>query len=128
MPTSPPLPETVIDPERLEILRELEEATGKPLVAGLIESFLGRTEGEVGAISAALEADDRDALEHAAHRFKGAASNLGAVRVAEVCRRIEKGAPRADREELAAELEALPAETERARRALAAELGDERPG
>ena len=84
-----PLSLPVLDLQRLATLRELGERRGADLVTKLVDLFERDATGAVAEIRAAVDEHDRAALEAAAHRLKGAASNLGVTRVAARCQRLE---------------------------------------
>lgn len=62
------------------------------LVRRLVNSFLARAPHHVTALADAYRAGDARAVEDQAHSLKGAAGNIGAADVAEVCERIEDDA------------------------------------
>lgn len=56
----------------------------------LVQTFVTDSDQRVAAIGAALTAADADELRRAAHSFKGSASNMGAARLADLCRQAEE--------------------------------------
>ena len=62
------------------------------LVRRLVSSFLTRAPEHLAALTAAHAAGDLAALEDQAHSLKGAAGNIGANTVMEVCQRLEDDA------------------------------------
>jgi len=121
------LPAEVLDPERLEILRELEEASGEPLVEGLIRSYLDRTREDLKSVAELIARGDREALGHVAHRLKGASSNLGLPRLTALFKVLEGAAPDASEEALEAMCTPLPDELEKACSAFAGWLPSPAP-
>jgi HPt (histidine-containing phosphotransfer) domain-containing protein len=111
---------------------ETEAATPFPLIRGIdphyvqvqfegdaaffievLASFATSLESEVAAILSALEANDRQAARAALHKLRGSASNLGALELAGLVRRLEEGlATGAETEiqRLSAEFQVLTAE------------------
>ncbi len=79
----------VLDPEVVGQLRALSLASNSDLLARLGTSFARDTPVRLEALRAAVAAGDVDAVAFNAHTIKGSAANLGAVRVAEICRQIE---------------------------------------
>ena len=69
----------------------LSRARGKPaLLRQMAELFLADCPGLLDRIRLAQSARDSQSLEHAAHRLKGSAANLSALRVVEVAGRLEE--------------------------------------
>jgi HPt (histidine-containing phosphotransfer) domain-containing protein len=56
----------------------------------LLKTFASDSASRVAAIRQAAAATDSDALRRAAHSFKGSSGNMGALRLAELCRQIEE--------------------------------------
>ena len=77
---------------RLDELAGDRSAPETALVERLVASFLARAPRHVAAIGDAYRADDVKIVEDQAHAFKGAAGNIGAVDVMDICRRIEDAA------------------------------------
>jgi len=74
-----------VDRDALNALREVME-DGYP---ELLDTFLTDSESRLVELR---DAADPKALSEVAHSFKGSASNMGAVRLAELCRQLESGA------------------------------------
>ncbi|WPN96759.1 Hpt domain-containing protein [Pseudomonas sp. MUP55] len=72
-----------LDPNVLSGLQEVMEAE----YPRLLETFLHDCEERVTALRKAR--DDAKALGRIAHSFKGSSGNLGAVRLAQLCERLE---------------------------------------
>ncbi len=81
----------MIDPVHLdlEILSELKEVMGEEFTF-LIEVFKTDSIVRISAIKEALASKDPDAVRRAAHSFKGSASNMGAIRLTNLCRKLEE--------------------------------------
>jgi HPt (histidine-containing phosphotransfer) domain-containing protein len=80
------------------IARRLDELAGDrttpeiALVNRLVSSFLQRAPEHAGALTDAFNAGDPQAVEDQAHSLRGAAGNIGAVTIMDVCERIENDA------------------------------------
>ncbi|OAE11289.1 histidine kinase [Pseudomonas simiae] len=74
-----------LDPDVLSGLQEVMESE----YPKLLDTFLDDSQKRVEALRKAR--DDAKALGRIAHSFKGSSGNLGAVRLAELCRRLEDG-------------------------------------
>ena len=85
-----------MDPEVLSGLQEVMESE----YPTLLDTFLHDSEERVQALRKAR--DDAKALGRIAHSFKGSSGNLGAVRLAQLCQRLES-----ESAEAAADLGAL---------------------
>jgi two-component system, sensor histidine kinase and response regulator len=83
------------DPDGDPLTRRLDELRGddtepeRALVRRLVASFLVRAPRYIDTLTAAVTAADPAALEDQAHGFKGAAANIGATGVADICYRLE---------------------------------------
>lgn len=75
--------QTHMDAAVLESLREVMEAD-YPL---LLETFVSDSQARLARMSEL--APDAEALAQAAHSLKGSSSNMGALRLAELCRDLE---------------------------------------
>jgi HPt (histidine-containing phosphotransfer) domain-containing protein len=78
-----------LDVDRLDALRAVGPADGWGLLPTVVRAFLGAADGHLDRLRAAAAADDREALRREAHTLAGAAANLGAEGVVEMCRRLE---------------------------------------
>ncbi len=84
--------ETLLDPNAIQILTELSEQTGRNLVGEVIDLFLEHSPSQLKRLSEAISEQNFKHIEMTAHRLKGAALNVGAKRVAELCRLLEASA------------------------------------
>lgn len=98
-----------VDREVLDALRDVMEEA----YPDLLDTFLNDSESRLHALQ--MTADAR-ALSEVAHSFKGSASNMGAVRLAELCQELEAQA----RDKSPAEIVKLVAE-------ISGEFADVRP-
>jgi two-component system, sensor histidine kinase and response regulator len=93
----PPAPEAaaparkVLDYERLQALRELEDEDGRGsrLLTRLAAAFLAGAPADLAGLRAAVERGDAAAAGDVAHHLKGAAATLGGDGVVELCSDIE---------------------------------------
>lgn len=108
----------VLDPERLDVLRQLGPADGWGLLPPLVEAFLADGPTRFASLEQAVKGGDGAVLEQAAHQLKGAASNIGATGLAAVCGELE-AIGRSRRSPARELLDQLTAELDRASRALA---------
>ncbi|MFZ0157562.1 MAG: response regulator, partial [Kineosporiaceae bacterium] len=95
--------------ERLEELAGDHSPEEVELVHRIARSFLDRAPGIVEGLDAALAARDAELGQRFAHSLKGAAANLGADHLAQVCQRIEQLAEQGRSEEATAAREGLDA-------------------
>jgi CheY-like chemotaxis protein/HPt (histidine-containing phosphotransfer) domain-containing protein len=105
-----------VDASVLEGLRKL--GGGDQLVEKLIGIYLGDAPGRLNAIRVAANNGDGAGVARAAHALKSASSNVGALGLAALCRRLEA----AGREGTLAEDAALVGEVEAEYSAVAADL------
>jgi signal transduction histidine kinase/CheY-like chemotaxis protein/HPt (histidine-containing phosphotransfer) domain-containing protein len=114
----PPILETAA----LDSLFRLEQVAGREIVRGIVDNFLAEVPARLARMRQAIEDGDAEGLNFIAHDLKGSAAQLGALRLAEVCRELE-GRSRDGRMEGAGELlRLLEGEAPRAAEALLARL------
>ena len=77
--------DTHLDPDVLRALREVMEDE----YPTLLDTFLADSEERLNVLR---KSDDALQLMNAAHSFKGSSSNMGAVRLAELCNELEQRA------------------------------------
>ncbi|WP_286179445.1 response regulator [Arthrobacter sp. ISL-95] len=80
----------VLDPTRLEILRELGPADGLGLLPEAVKVFRQDSQGASETLGKALETGQAAIVEAAAHKLAGAAANIGAVGAAGLCKELER--------------------------------------
>jgi signal transduction histidine kinase/CheY-like chemotaxis protein/HPt (histidine-containing phosphotransfer) domain-containing protein len=90
-PELKPEASVAFDPEAIARLRQLEAAAGREIVSSLLESFLAEVPRRLEALRAAYAGGDRKSLQAGAHSLKGSAGQLGALKLAALCRDIEIG-------------------------------------
>ena len=86
---TPPMVHGVFDPDVLDPLIQLQERSGVPIIAEIRELFLNGLPERVAMLRTAAETGDRKGIQQAAHAFRSAAGNLGAVRLCSLCAQIE---------------------------------------
>jgi HPt (histidine-containing phosphotransfer) domain-containing protein len=96
-------------------MRAFRVPGGPDPVARLIELFLRDAPGRLARIRAALQQNDAQALQDAAHALNGSASTLGVFRMQELCAELEDLAQSGSADGAAEVVQALEAAFERAR-------------
>ncbi len=79
----------LIDPLALDRIRSLDEGGASALLRKIIGIFLDNSPQLLDAIKTASATNDAQALRAAAHSLKSNAANLGALRLAEICKELE---------------------------------------
>ena len=80
----------VLDSATLETLRGLQEEGEDDLLSELIDLFLQDAPTRVAHLRQAIECEDWPAVASWAHSLRGSCGSLGALRMAEVCARLER--------------------------------------
>jgi signal transduction histidine kinase/DNA-binding response OmpR family regulator len=107
-----------------ETLGRLREDLGNPdAVRQVVRAFVDRVPLVVAELKGAAAREDQAALLAAAHGLKGTSATLGALALSEQCAELERLALAGRLREVPAQLDAVVAHAERARRALQAEIG-----
>lgn len=109
---------TVLDRRQIEDLLSLDKGKGG-LLSAFVNALAASAAERIGKITAFARSGDCAALADQAHAFRGAAGNLGAVRLAGLLEQIEVAAKRQDIDSaraLAARLEPEYAATQEALR------------
>lgn len=114
--------EDVDDPLHRETLEGLRELGGSELLSDLGEVFSGDTPPRLATLRAAVEGGDADTVERVAHTLAGSSANMGARRMAAICRELQVMGASKDLSKAPVILEQLQEEFGRVRRALAAEV------
>jgi HPt (histidine-containing phosphotransfer) domain-containing protein len=73
------------------VLNEVMQSTGDDIgfVRELIQTYLADAPAQLEAMTAAVEADDADALVRPAHTLKSSSATVGAMRLSSVARELE---------------------------------------
>ncbi|HEY4590911.1 MAG TPA: Hpt domain-containing protein, partial [Thermoanaerobaculia bacterium] len=77
------------DPKYIDQLRRLQDISGRELVSPIIDRFLAEAPLRLAELRRALAARDDHKFVFVAHTFKGSCAQLGARRLAEICRDLE---------------------------------------
>lgn len=80
----------VLDSATLETLRSLQDEGDDDLLAELIDLFLEDAPTRVAGVRDAIGRADWPGLASWAHSLKGSCGSLGALKMAEVCDRLEQ--------------------------------------
>jgi len=78
--------------------RQMQEAAGPEQLARLVDLFLDDTAGSLEAMHETLEQGDGHELTKLAHALKGSCLQLGMVRMADLCGRLEDAGGCGDRD------------------------------
>lgn len=73
----------------LESLENISEKLGNDLVKEVLEIFLAQTPGIIKDLAEAVASANYELVGSTAHKLKGGARNIGAMRVAQICELIE---------------------------------------
>lgn len=79
--------------DRAALERLVEDLSDPQLVASVVRTYLRELPPRVDAIERAQAAADLEALDAAAHVLRSTSAAVGAIRLAALCDRIERGAP-----------------------------------
>jgi len=120
-PASTPSGGQPIDPLRLAHLRSLQDDAQPHLLRDLIDMFVADAPVHLAAIEEAAGTESADRLRMAAHRLLSITDNIGARRLSELCRQIERAAKQRELDDLEELLSPLRDEFEVARESLAAQ-------
>ena len=88
-------PTAVLDPRRVDQLRETLGRAGGALLRKVVEAFLADTSGRLTALRQALDRSDAAAVRQLAHALRGSSLNVGALHMAEVASALERVPPEA---------------------------------
>jgi two-component system sensor histidine kinase/response regulator len=81
--------EPAINPRALDSIRQLPGANGALLVGKVIDAYLADAPARLAQMHAATGANNADALRKAAHGMKSSSANVGAERLAALCKDLE---------------------------------------
>jgi HPt (histidine-containing phosphotransfer) domain-containing protein len=104
-----------IDPLMFNGLQELAGDEAPDFLDSLVRHFLKDVPDSIDRMKEALRGHRLPDLAHLAHRLKGSASNLGALRLAELCGKLHAEAEEGDRAHSVGLLAELEREFERVR-------------
>jgi PAS domain S-box-containing protein len=81
--------DTVLDQAALENIRAIDDGDGS-VIRDVIEMYLAEAPGHLLALHGAIERSDGATLGRVAHALKSASFNVGAMRLGETCRDLER--------------------------------------
>ena len=108
----------VLDVSVMAAIRALGDPGEPDVYAEVARLFLVDVPIHLSALGAAIAAADSDTVWQTAHRLRGSALEMGAVRMAPVCAAIEQAARAGSLEHAAAQADCLDREFAAARREL----------
>lgn len=73
----------------LQVVKELKDVMGDEFSL-LVDTFVNDSALRIAAINEAVSSGSTDSIRRAAHSFKGSASNMGAVHLANLCGFMEE--------------------------------------
>ncbi|HYL79507.1 MAG TPA: Hpt domain-containing protein [Candidatus Acidoferrum sp.] len=111
--------EPVLDFQVLEELRALQARGKSDILQRVLCVFTGHAPGVLAALREAGDRQDCQGVASAAHSLKSSSGNLGAVRLADVCARLERLARRGSLDGMGELLAAAESEYRSASAALA---------
>lgn len=79
----------IIDSDQLSALRELNQPGEKDFVSELIDIFLVQSPKILSELEVGVNNNDALVIEKLAHKFKGSAANIGAMRLRFLCAELE---------------------------------------
>jgi two-component system, sensor histidine kinase and response regulator len=80
----------VIDMQAVEQIRSLQRPGGPDVLAKLLHLYLEQSPPQLAAIRNAVDAGNAVALHAEAHSMKSSSANVGAMRVSDLCRDLER--------------------------------------
>ncbi|WP_306394397.1 response regulator [Telluria beijingensis] len=91
-PTPAPAPpqDDPVDRAALRKIRALSRDAGDVLVQKVVNAYVGDTPRHLQALRQAVDGRDADQLRRIAHSLKSASANIGAARLAVLCRDLEQ--------------------------------------
>jgi HPt (histidine-containing phosphotransfer) domain-containing protein len=105
-------------------LRKLQNPKRPNFFAHVVQTYLTGCDTQMGSMQRALADSAVSDLTSAAHTLKGSSRYVGAVRLADLCERVEHLVREGKAAEVPAELQALGEEAERVKAALQGVLRD----
>ncbi len=114
-----------LDEQRLSMLRGMGPQDGQGLLPAIVGAFLDDAPIQTEAIHRAAREGDNSGLQQSAHRLRGAAANLGANTVAELCANLETAATESS-DTWPGLLARLDRELDRSQQALSLAVGHQR--
>ncbi len=82
--------EPAINQAALDNIRQLQRPGNPDLLQKIVTIYMNDSPGLLNALREAIDQDDAALVRMHAHRFKSGSANLGALRLAELCRQLEE--------------------------------------
>jgi histidine phosphotransfer protein HptB len=115
----------VFDPQTLEQLQELVDGDDTSFLLDLFESYLTTARETIETLRHEV---DQDVLRRAAHTLKGSSLNVGAARVADLCKILEQQLRSAQPDDLPGQVSRIEARVQQVHEQYAAAIGELFPG
>lgn len=87
---SAPVGQSSINQDSLDNIRQLQQPGQPDLLGKIIALYLDDSPGLINALRESVSKGDAESVRLTAHRFKSGSANLGAIELAELCRRLEE--------------------------------------
>lgn len=84
---------TILDPD---IIKELKDIMGQDFLL-LFTTYMSDSIDKITELKNAIHKEDIDQVRRVSHSLKGSSLNLGVIKVAELCNKIETGAAQGDK-------------------------------
>lgn len=110
-----------LDPKVLEELRELQKTTSPSFLAELIDLFFKQADDLMPGLRRAHGARDLDNLVRISHTLKGTCGSVGAMRLTDLCSRLNQLARAGKWDEVSGQIDRVEGEYRLVRAALEAE-------
>lgn len=94
----------IFDPATLEQLGELIDGDDTSFLSDLFESYLATAQDSIRSLR---DDTDQEILRRAAHTLKGSSLNVGAARVADLCKHLENQLRARRPEDLSAQIDQI---------------------
>ena len=120
---SPPKPVVPLDGSALEAIRTLDRQGSAGVLEKVISIYFRETPPLLQAMHHAADRGDAVALQRAAHMLKSGSANLGARRLAELCRSLEAAARTGDLSGAQQQVTEIDVEFAKVKPALTEEMG-----
>lgn len=110
----------IFDPHTLEQLQELVDGDDTSFLLDLFESYLSTARESIETLR---HEADQDLLRRAAHTLKGSSLNVGASRVADLCKTLEQQLRSAQLDDLPGQVERIEARVQQVHEHYATAIG-----